>query len=92
MTIWMNVVLHGEFILGGWGSGLCIKIWMKGPKILLYIITGNRGISDWLRAHKLSSYALDVLTLGLNDHEHPFLNFLIGWEISIQSNFVLHSH
>ena len=79
MTIWLNVVLHGEFILGGWGSGLCIKIWMKGPKILLYIITGNRGISDWLRAHKLSSYALDVLT------SHFFGIFLIsdGWHRSV---------
>lgn len=56
---------------------------MKAPKVLLYIIMGNRGISDRLRAHKLSSYAQDVLTLGTNDYEHRFLYSLIGWETSI---------
>jgi hypothetical protein len=51
---------------------------MKAPEVLLYIVVGNHGISDRLRAHELSSYAQDVLTLVINDHENCSLNSLIG--------------
>jgi hypothetical protein len=56
---------------------------MKAPEMLLYIIAGNHGISDRLRAHELSPYAQDVLTPTINDHENCFLNSLIGWETII---------